>query len=271
MNKINIVFVTGNAKKLEEVRKIMGDEFNVINHDIDLPEIQTTEVSEVIEEKIKAALEAVQNKSTLDEIVKKFHDNGAVDVKGLEDMTIFCEDTGFFIDNMSNDKIRFPGALIKFYFKAMKNKGIIERDAGSGSSIECHIGLIVGGKIEKSIVGKIDGKIAKEFKEEGTFGFDPAFVPNLPSKYSKEQGKTFGELDADIKNDVSHRALAFKQLKELLLKKGGKKKLKKTSKKDSKKGSKKLVGGKKTTKKGSKKIVNNKKLTKKSSKKGNKK
>jgi non-canonical purine NTP pyrophosphatase (RdgB/HAM1 family) len=257
MSKINVVFVTGNVKKLEEVRKIMGSEFNVINHDIDLPEIQTTEVSEVIEEKIKAALEAVKDKNTLSEIVKKFQDNGATDVKGLEDMTIFCEDTGFFIDNMSNDKIRFPGALIKFYFKAMKNKGIIERDAGSNASIECHIGLIIGGKIENSIIGKINGKIAKEFKEEGTFGFDPAFVPDLPSKYSSEQGKTFGDLDADIKNDVSHRALAFKSLKKLLLKDGGKKKLKKTSKKSSKK----LVGGKKTTKKNTKKTTKNTKKT----------
>ncbi len=102
MNKINVVFITGNQNKLKEVRSIMGDEFNVINYDIDLPEIQTTEVSEVISEKIKSAFESVNNNDILNNIITEFHKNGATDVKSLNDMIIFCEDTGFFIDNISN-------------------------------------------------------------------------------------------------------------------------------------------------------------------------
>ena len=47
----NIVFITGNQNKLDEVKSILGNKFNVINYDIDLSEIQNTEVKKVINEK----------------------------------------------------------------------------------------------------------------------------------------------------------------------------------------------------------------------------
>lgn len=50
--------------------------------------------------------------------------------------------------------------------------------------------------------GICEGKIAKEPKGNKGFGYDPIF-------YLNEYGKTFGELDGDIKNKISHRAKAL--------------------------------------------------------------
>ena len=51
MQKQNIVFIKGNKNKLKEVTEILGDDFAVVNIEVDLQEIQSTDVKEVIEEK----------------------------------------------------------------------------------------------------------------------------------------------------------------------------------------------------------------------------
>lgn len=213
---INLVFVTGNTKKVEEVRKILGPPFNVINLAIDLPEIQATEVSQVIQAKTAATLTAVQEPTILNNLVERFEKSGSHGVKRLEDMTLICEDTGLFIDQIST-AIRFPGALAKFYLQALRNKGIIERDGGSTASVECHIGIIQHGKIEPPIVGIVKGSITKAYKGEGKFGFDASFIPHLPKAYADQQGLTYDELEPAIKNKISHRSLAFNALITKLL------------------------------------------------------
>ena len=59
------------------------------------------------------------------------------------------------------------------------------------------------------VEGRIDGMLT--FPKRGAFGFgyDPIFVP-------EGFGKTFGELTADIKDRISHRARAFEKLKAAL-------------------------------------------------------
>ncbi len=62
---------------------------------------------------------------------------------------------------------------------------------------------------EVSAIGKCEGIITREARGEGGFGYDPLFFfPGF--------GKTFGELTAEEKNEVSHRANAVKILKEKL-------------------------------------------------------
>ena len=61
--KQKLIFITGNANKLREVRQILGDDFCVINVNVDLPEIQSTSVEEVISEKIKEAEKVFSRKA----------------------------------------------------------------------------------------------------------------------------------------------------------------------------------------------------------------
>ncbi|MDD5295524.1 MAG: RdgB/HAM1 family non-canonical purine NTP pyrophosphatase [Rhodocyclaceae bacterium] len=55
--------------------------------------------------------------------------------------------------------------------------------------------------------GEWHGEILKEYRGSGGFGYDPLFW--LP-----EQGMSAGELPAEVKNTMSHRAVAFKLLME---------------------------------------------------------
>lgn len=173
---MKLLFLTGNQGKLNEAREIMGDEFKIDNKKVDLPEIQSTSVEEVISEKLKAAYK----------IVKK---------------PVFCEDTGVYIKNMNN----FPGALIKFYLDHVGNKGIAKFNGGSKVYAETVIGYHDGKDIH-FFKGKIDGTIPKKPKGKG-FGWDPIFIP-------KGYKKTFGELTFEEKNNISMRAKAFKKFKK---------------------------------------------------------
>lgn len=52
--------------------------------------------------------------------------------------------------------------------------------------------------------GKIEGKITKEKRGDGGFGYDPIFIPN-------GFDKTFAELSLEEKGKISHRALAVEK------------------------------------------------------------
>jgi XTP/dITP diphosphohydrolase len=58
-------------------------------------------------------------------------------------------------------------------------------------------------------VGRVTGEIARERRGSNGFGFDPVmFIP--------EFGKTFAELPTDVKNAISHRGRAARQMVELI-------------------------------------------------------
>ena len=57
--------------------------------------------------------------------------------------------------------------------------------------------------------GTVEGHILLEERGSGGFGYDPTFVP-------EGYDKTFGELPAELKNRISHRANALNQLKQKL-------------------------------------------------------
>ena len=70
------------------------------------------------------------------------------------------------------------------------------------------ISLILDGK-EYLFEGVIKGEIIKEKRGDSGFGYDPIFKPE-----GYEQ--TFAELGNEIKNKISHRALAVQKLCEFL-------------------------------------------------------
>ena len=220
--KQNIVFVTGNKNKLSEASSILGDKFEVININVDLQEIQSTNVKEVIEEKIKEAEKIFQEEETITKIKDEFKKKG-VTITDFNDFTVICEDTGLHIDLLNiggkaekEPTKMFPGALIKFYLQALGPEGIISTSKKSPARLSCYIGIIKNGKIINPVEAIVEGKIADAFVDGG-FGFDPCFVPNLDSKkYKEHQDKSYGQLPIEIKNEISHRAIAFMKLKKLL-------------------------------------------------------
>ena len=70
------------------------------------------------------------------------------------------------------------------------------------------ISLILDGK-EYLFEGVIKGEIIKEKRGNSGFGYDPVFIP-------EGYDRTFAELGNEIKNQISHRALAVNKLCEFL-------------------------------------------------------
>lgn len=60
-----------------------------------------------------------------------------------------------------------------------------------------------------TVRGTVEGHVLPEERGEGGFGYDPLFVP-------EGYDKTFGQLPAELKNRISHRANALKKLEEEL-------------------------------------------------------
>ena len=59
------------------------------------------------------------------------------------------------------------------------------------------------------VEGIVRGRIAEQEFGEGGFGYDPVFIP-------EGYDKTFGELPAELKNHISHRARAIQELVRVL-------------------------------------------------------
>lgn len=172
-SKKNIVIVSGNKGKIEEFGKIIGEQ--LVNIDIDLPEIQSTTVMEVGIEKLKEARKHIEGPCIID-------------------------DTGLHIDKLNG----FPGALIKFFHKDLKNDGIIKLCKGSNARAVSVIGYFDGEK-EYFFEGITEGIISDEPKGEG-FGWDPIFVPN-------GSNMTYAEMLPSVKNNVCQRNKAIEKLK----------------------------------------------------------
>lgn len=70
------------------------------------------------------------------------------------------------------------------------------------------IAAIIGGQT-RYFRGEVKGRLIEKRCGTGGFGYDPIFIPD-------GYDKTFGELDAETKNAISHRANAIKQLRLFL-------------------------------------------------------
>jgi XTP/dITP diphosphohydrolase len=73
----------------------------------------------------------------------------------------------------------------------------------------CVMVLASQGELLGSFEGIVRGKVALEERGESGFGYDSLFIP---------QGytETFGELQSEIKNSLSHRGRALAQVLEFL-------------------------------------------------------
>ncbi len=69
----------------------------------------------------------------------------------------------------------------------------------------CVVALARNGTLIGTFSGIVEGRIANQARGKGGFGYDPIFIP---------QGfeQTFGELPAEAKNRISHRAKAIRIL-----------------------------------------------------------
>lgn len=202
--KTRIVFATGNAGKIREIKEILSDlDMEVVSMKeagvaVDAEENGTTyEENALI--KVRAVAEALQAT-----------DEGKNDI-------VMADDSGLEIDHLNKE----PGIYSARYLGEdtsyrIKNQNLIDRlegveDEKRTARFVCAIAAMLPGGRELTTRGIIEGRIGYEERGEGGFGYDPIF-------YVPEFGKSTAELSEEEKNAVSHRGRALRAMKEELKK-----------------------------------------------------
>lgn len=188
-----ITFVTGNKKKLEEVKRILCPSndgsrqlpFIISNKKIDLPELQGDPI-EIAKEKCALA---------------------AKEIGG----PVVTEDT-----SLCFTALRYmPGPYIKWFLDKCGHKGLNDMIAFSDDKsgyAQTVVGFCPGpGKEVVTFDGRTEGTIVSP-RGSLDFGWDPIFQPD------ESGGLTYAEMEKSAKDSISHRGRAFEKFRSYLLK-----------------------------------------------------
>lgn len=188
-----LVFATDNQNKVNEIRKLAGDNFK-------FSFITKAEagINEEIEENGKTILENAMIKADY--------------IKSKYGFDCFSEDTGLIVDALNGE----PGVYSARYAGQENNaenniKKLLENLEGQtnrSAKFQTVIALNINKK-QYIFEGEVTGEIIQEKQGSGGFGYDPVF---MPTGYDK----TFAELGLEIKNSISHRGKAVRKLMDFL-------------------------------------------------------
>lgn len=196
---MKIVFATNNQHKLQEIREILGNQFEILSladigcHE-DIPETGNT-------------LEANAHQKA-EYIFDHYH------------IDCFADDTGLEVDALGGA----PGVHSARYAEGTDhnseaNMAKLLRELSDNDNRKARFRTVIsliqmeGGNPvcsrEYQFEGVVEGRIDREKHGSEGFGYDPVFIP-------EGYDKSFAELGEEIKNQISHRARAVKKLAEWL-------------------------------------------------------
>lgn len=193
---IELVIATRNTHKSREIQHILGSNFRV--HDL----TAHPEVSEILESGIS------------------FEENARVKALAasnqLPDLVI-ADDSGLEVDALGGApgiySARYAGATATDTDKIHKLLHELERvhatDNRRRARFRCVVALARNSTLLGTFEGAVQGMIAKEVRGDSGFGYDPIFIP-------EGFERTFGELPAEVKNRISHRAQAIRGVADRL-------------------------------------------------------
>lgn len=188
-----LVFATNNAHKLDEVRKILGHEFDILS------------------------MEQIGCRDDIAETASTFEGNALIKARYIYEKygyDCFADDSGLEIDALGGApgvySARYAGEAHDSEKNMAKVLSQLQGVANRKARFRTVVALIRKGQ-EYTFEGEIPGRIIDERRGEKGFGYDPIFVPD-------GETKTFAEMDEALKNSISHRARAVKKLVEFLLK-----------------------------------------------------
>ena len=203
MSNINkIVFATGNAGKMKEIRMILAD--------IGMEILSMKEAG--------VAVEVEENGTTFEEnaVIKAAAIAEELKAKG-ENAIVLADDSGLEIDYLNKEpgvySARYMGEDTSYH---IKNANLIERlngvpDEKRTARFVCVIAAVMPDGKEYTTRGTIEGIIGYEERGENGFGYDPIF-------YLPEYKCYSAELSPDEKNKISHRGKALELMKDILRK-----------------------------------------------------
>ncbi len=178
-----LIFATNNQHKIDEIRTVIGKQFNIITLneagiDIDIPEPHDT---------------ITANASEKSKVIHQ-----------LTKQNCFSEDTGLEVDVLNGEpgvkSARYAGEGKKFQDNIDKLLFNLQGKENTTARFRTIISLIIDTK-EHLFEGICEGKIITQQTGQGGFGYDPIFVP-------KGSTKTFAQMSIEEKNVFSHRRKA---------------------------------------------------------------
>jgi XTP/dITP diphosphohydrolase len=190
-----IIFATGNAGKMREIREILAD--------------MDAEILSMKEAGI--TVDIVEDGTTFEEnaIIK------AKAIAALTDDIVLADDSGLEVDYLNKE----PGVYSARYMGEdtsydVKNRNILERLKGvpkekRTARFVCAIAAVLPEGEVLVTRETIEGYIGEQPAGKNGFGYDPIF-------YVEEYGCSTAELTEEQKNAISHRGKALRAMKERL-------------------------------------------------------
>lgn len=184
---MKLIFATNNQHKVEEVRHIIGDQFELLTLkeagiDIDIPEPHDT-------------LEANATEKSMT-------------IYKMTGTNCFSEDTGLEVAALDGEpgvkSARYAGETRSSDHNIDKLLHKLQGKTDTSARFRTVISLIINGR-ETLFEGICNGKIIRERKGTEGFGYDPVFVPD-------GSNQTFAEMGLAEKDRLSHRAKAMEKL-----------------------------------------------------------
>ena len=196
--KRKVIFATGNANKMREIREILGEEdFEILSMkeagiDIDIVEDGATfEENSLIKSRAIAAV--------------------------AKDAIVLADDSGLEIDALNKE----PGIYSARYMGEdtsydIKNANLIERLDGvekqdRSARFVCAVSAVFPDGEDAVVRGTIEGYIGWEAMGSNGFGYDPIF-------YLWDKDVSTASLSPEDKNAISHRGQALRMIKEVIYK-----------------------------------------------------
>jgi XTP/dITP diphosphohydrolase len=183
----DLVFATNNRHKLEEVAPLLGNTYTLLS----LSDIGCTK-------DIPETAETLQGNALLK----------AEYVYANYGKNCFSDDTGLEIEALNNapgvHSARYAGEHKSAADNVAKVLRKMQGKTNRKARFRTVIAFILNGK-QYFFEGEVKGSIIDHPTGTKGFGYDPIFVP-------EGYDKTFAELELEVKNTISHRARAVKQL-----------------------------------------------------------
>lgn len=196
-----IVFATGNAGKMREIKMILAD-----------LQLGGKQVEVLSMKDAGIVTDIVEDGST-------FTENALIKAKAVAalvpDAIVMADDSGLEVDRLNKEpgiySARYLGEDTPYH---EKNADIIRRldgaaDEQRSARFVCAIAACLPDGEALTCIETIEGRIGYEEQGQNGFGYDPIFV--VPS-----YGKTTAELTEEEKNEISHRGKALRTMKQKL-------------------------------------------------------
>ena len=190
-----LVIATNNKDKLKEITKFLEGLDVRITSVADYPEI-----GEIKEDGETFVENAIKKASAVAGITGKLAvaDDSGLEVKALKG------EPGVRSSRYAGEKVSYKANNLKL-LNALKGAPSSRRRA----QFICVVALCERANLVGVVKGTVKGRIATGIKGKRGFGYDPVFIPD---GYTK----TFSELGPAIKDNISHRAKAFRKAQRVI-------------------------------------------------------